>query len=219
MLKQLPAAFLYPVAGANGLVFVLASVLYGIFLLATGMPSYLALGAYCAGFGYLVLHLRNVVLSTVKGEDDAPAWPGVEDVHLLRPSTGNLSLLLILGIPALVWLFFDLDKPIAGWVTAAVAFVYLPIGLLVSAVLDESDALTPSVLGRLILAAPTDYLLLLVATAIPIAIAVVAASFSAESLVLNAVLAVPSALYALLFLARIAGMFYRTHRVAIGWDV
>ncbi len=207
MLKQLPSALLYPVAESAGYVFVAVSVLYGVLHWIDGGSIFLA--AHCVGFAYLAFHLRGVVLSTIQGEDEVPAWPPVSELSQMPGK--NLFVLLLLWVPILVSFLFELKYPIAAWVTAAVGLCYVPIGLLTAIVLDETNAVTPSVLYRAIRAAPLDYLLILVMHALTLSAGALVA------LKLPAALA-PLTLYSVLLMARLIGLYYRTHRTAIAWD-
>jgi hypothetical protein len=198
---------LYPVAESAGFIFVAVSLLYGVLHWFVGGSIFLA--AHCVGFVYLAFHLRGVVLSTIRGEDEVPAWPPVSDLAQ-APGT-NLFVLLLLWVPLLVSWLFELKFPTAAGIIGAWAFCYVPLGLLAAIVLDETSAVMPSVLFRAIRAAPLDYLLILVFHALTLGAGALAA------LKFPAALA-PVTLYSVLLMARLIGLYYRTHRTAIAWD-
>lgn len=220
MLKELPSALAYPVRGYNGWVFVGAVLLYAIAYLFTAVLANaggLLTAAGCAAYVYLLLHLRNVVVSTIEGEDDVPAWPDPTDTERLRHSVVNLFFFLFFCVPALALLLFWLGYTRAGWVIAAVGFLYLPIGLLTALMRDETDAVNPLFVGRAVATAPLDYLILLLVMVLPTAAVVVTWRTFAESLIAPFTV-IPVLLYTLLLLARLIGLFYRNNRDLLAWE-
>jgi hypothetical protein len=218
MIKQVPDALLYPVRGFHGLMFVGSVLLYAVAYFVSFIPGGLLTAAGCGAYVYLILHLRNVTMATINGDDTIPPWPDLMDADRLRHSMVNLFFLLLFCIPALVGMLLGLGYPRTAWSVSAIGFVYTPIGLLASLIRDEADALNPLLIARSIAAAPLDYLIVLATLLIPTAIVAIAWIFFSRSLLLAPFVVIPALLYGLLLLARLIGLFYRQNRERLEWE-
>jgi hypothetical protein len=184
---RLPQAFAYPFRGVGIMVLLLGGVVLsamgflfgrgGISLAVLfGAPYQLPWSAWqffmqlseVLILGYLFVYMQSIIHGTAAGERELPPVPGAADFwsDILQPSLQVLGLLLVCFGPGLAlraWAALQgmYANPMLVLVLGILGSLYLPMAMLVVALLDSVLAAHPGRVFSAILKAPLEYLTVL----------------------------------------------------------
>lgn len=226
-LRELPGAFKYPLHGDTILIVVSIAVLGGFAQLFAGLFTMIGMLLGLAIGIYLVLLFREIITSTINGEDQMPAEPPISfDWEELKAVIVPMYAIVLFPMLPFILSQFWPDAPV--WLRPTfgfLAFVYIPMALLLLLVTDEFWAAHPGNVFLSILRAPIDYLGVL-----SLLLAVVGLMFLMDfsngpllgknrylMIGMNTLLELAE-IYLLFAWARALGLFYRHNRGRLQWE-
>ena len=225
--ELLPSAFRYPIQGDTMFVVISIAVVGGLASLFAGLIMFAGMFIGFAIGIYLLLTFREIITSTINGEDQMPvetlnlfSWQ--EQKEVLAP------LFAIVLLPMLPFHFsrFWTDAP--DWLHPTfgfLAFVYIPMGMLLILVTGEFFAAHPGNVFLSILRAPLGYLGVLIVLA-PVVGLMSYIDVSGRSMGggnryltigVNTLLQIVE-IYLLFVWARVLGLYYRCNRFQLQWE-
>lgn len=245
--RSLVRNLLYPLWGANGLVFL---VIFPILWWLISLPTFGYLSALARGepaiapiralipsltgliivLGYTLAFLNQVLLSSAMGEARHPKWPELDLWELIRGVTrwawALLAGFLVGALPA-IWFWSRTEEPgfsdvAIYWGLWAFGALYAQVALVALLLFDDVLAVNPATVGRAVWVSRFGFLRPLVLSAI-----IMALTGGLLALVLHVSephLAVGSwllfwgvAFYGALVATRVLGTEYHRHARALGW--
>jgi hypothetical protein len=158
--SSVPGVFIYPFRGGGFLILFAATLVFAALEHFRGIFSILIT---ITAFGYLFSFMQTIIHSTVAGDTEMPALPGMDDVF-----AGCFRLLgcvlisfgLAIGLGCMAFFSEELSGNVTVGLIAAIAFgsFYFPMALLAVAMKDSVAAANPLVVMPAIFKVPLEYL-------------------------------------------------------------
>ena len=158
--RTVPGVFIYPFRGGGLLILLAATVVFAALEHFRGIFSILIT---ITAFGYLFSFMQTIIHSTVAGEAEMPALPGLDDVF-----AGCFRLLgcvlisfgLAIGLGCMAFFSEESSPSVTVGLIAAMAFggFYFPMALLAVAMKDSVGAANPLVVMPAIFKVPLEYI-------------------------------------------------------------
>jgi hypothetical protein len=225
--QLLPDAFKYPLQGDTMFVVTSVAVVGGLVSLFAGLMSFVGMLIGWAIGIYLLLTFREIITSTINGEDRIPAEP----LTLFNREELKEVLVPLFAIVLLPMLPFHLSR---NWPDAPdwlhptfgfLALVYIPMGILLLLVTGGGWAAHPGNVILSILRAPVGYfgvliLLVLIVGSMSFigdSVRPMAGGHRYVTIGLNTLLRIVE-LYLAFVWARALGLYYRSNRIRLQWE-
>ena len=227
LFQLLPGAFKYPLQGDTMFVVTSIAVVGGLISVFAGLLMYFGMFIGFAIGIYLLLTFREIITSTIGGEDCMPA----ETLTFSSWEEQKEVLVPIIAIVLLPMLPFHLSRywtDAPDWLHPTFGFlalVYIPMGLLLIQVTGEFWAAHPWNVILSILRAPVDYvgvLILLIPIVGPMyfiddSLRTMGWGNRFVAIVVNMLLQFVE-IYFLFVWARALGLYYRCNRIRLQWE-
>lgn len=223
------ASLSYPFRGDGAFIM---GVAVGVMVLLWGLGNLLgrlSFFAYLPGLwllGYLFGALQNVVKSSAQGDSELPKWPEWHPSfsEAVRPLSHWISCQLVCFLPALVASIVAANNGSETCWGLAFAFflggaVYFPMALMAVAMGDSVEAMDPVFIYRSIRAVGWDYLLLLSVLFVLVLTHYLGnlAMGQVPMSGIQVLWSTSNTVYFSMVLARMIGVYYRSHQRDLGW--